>query len=238
MQRPSVLFQSIFSKHASQSREIHKYGFEKIDSLSLWIIGLSIGTIYAIVTNFKELTFLLSCVEIKYILLLLFISVVSGIFCRFTYIYYYVLVDTAFRQIEILLSDLEMADTEPNLTGTETFEELVELISQFYDRNYLLSEYNNSSIPEKTDMYNNLILQYKTETVKAKEELHDTLSIIENAYKISLGEKLYLINPKPKQNEKNVFKIKLFRLLFYILFFIFISTFLFSLGYFLWHIYN
>lgn len=236
MQRPSFLYQSIFSKHASQSREVHKYGFEKIDSLSLWIIGLSIGSIYAIITNFKEISFLLSCVEIKNILILLFISVVSGIFCRFSYLYYYVLVDAAFRQIEILSSDLGMVDTEPNLTGTETFEELVELISQFKNHNYLLTEYNNSSVSDKTDMYNNLILQYKTETEKAKEELHDTLSIIENAYKISLGEELNLINPNPKQNEKNVFKIKLFRLLFYSLFFIFISTFLFSLGYFLLNI--
>ena len=40
------------------------------------------------------------------------------------------LIDGAFRQIEIALSDLDLVDTEFELDGTESFEELIRLLSE------------------------------------------------------------------------------------------------------------
>ncbi len=137
-ERPFSVVRNIFKKHTSDSRELNKYAFEKVDNVSLWIIGLSIGTIAALASKLTELNKLLTGGQIKFIFCILFISVVCGIFYRIIYIWYYVLVDGAFRQIEISLSDLDLVDTEFELDGKEPFEELIRLNKQFQDLEYLL----------------------------------------------------------------------------------------------------
>lgn len=130
-ERPFPVIRKIFRKHTTDSRELNKYAFEKVDNVSLWIIGLSIGAIAALSSKLTELNKLLTAGQTKFIFCVLLISVVCGIFYRIIYIWYYVLFDGAFRQIEIALSDLDLVDTEFELDGTEPFEELIRLNKQF-----------------------------------------------------------------------------------------------------------
>lgn len=233
-ERPFSVVRNIFKKQASDSRELNKYAFEKVDNVSLWIIGLSIGTIAALASKLTELNKLLTVGQTKFIFCVLFISVVCGIFYRIIYIWYYVLVDGAFRQIEIALSDLDLVDTVFELDGTEPFEELIRLIKQFQDLEYLLELYSNGSDTYKSKLYNDMVELYRTETRIAKQELDLSFSTVEEAYKDALGVTLNLRNISPATSKKIVCQIKTLRVICIALYLIFVIAFLVALSYFLY----
>lgn len=231
--RPFTLVRNIFRKSTSESKELYKYVFEKIDGVSLWIIGLSIGSIAVLASKLTERNNLLTATQIKFIFCVLFISVACGVFYRIIYVWYYILIDGAFRQIEIALSDLDLVDTEFELDGTESFEELIRLNKQFQNLEYLLELYNKSSDTYKAQLYSDMVELYRTETRIAKQELDLSFSTVEEAYKNALGVNINLRNISPLTSKKIVRRIKIFRVVCVSLYLIFVIAFLVALGYFL-----
>lgn len=233
-ERPYLVIRNIFRKNNSDTKELMKFVIEKMDSISLWIIGLSVGTIAALASKITDITKLLTVGQTKCIFLLLFISVACGIVYRIIYVWLYILVDGGFRQIDTSLSEINIVDTEFDLDGTETFEDLVALNSQYQDLPNLLETYNNGSDTYKQQLYDSMVAFNKAETRIAKEELDLSLNTVEEAYKEALGIKIKLTNLTPTETKKPLRRMKILRVVCIALYLIFIATFLIAVGHLLY----
>lgn len=234
LQRPFPAIRKIFRKNNSDAKELMKFVFEKTDSILLWLIGLSIGVIAALSSKFTDLHKLFTVEQTKCIFLFLFISVVCGIIYRVIYLWYYILIDGAFRQIDISLSETDMVDVESDLDGTETFEYLFRQNSEYQDLPDFLGLYNKTDEKQKAELYEYMVGLYKSEAAYAKKEFDLALSTVEDAYNSALGTKMKLTNLTDAQITKPVKTIKFLRVVSIVLYLAFIFSFLFAIGYLLY----
>ena len=234
LQRPFPAIRKIFRKNNSEAKELMKFVFEKTDSILLWLIGLSIGVIAALSSKFADLYKLFTVEETKCIFLFLFISVVCGIIYRVIYLWYYILIDGAFRQIDISLSESDMVDIDSDLDGTETFEYLFRQNLEYQDLPDFLGLYNKTDEKQKAELYAYMVGLYKSEAEYAKKEYDLALSTVEDAYNSALGTKTKLTNLTDTQLTKPVRTIKTLRVISIVLYLIFIFSFLFAVGYLLY----
>lgn len=231
LQRPFPAIRKIFRKNNSDSKELAKFIFEKTDSILRWLIGLSIGVIVALSSQFAELNKLFTISDTKIIFLFLFISVVCGIIYRLIYLWYYILIDGAFRQIDISLSESDMVDIESDLNGTETFEYLFRLNSEYQDLPDFLGLYSKTDEKQKEELYAYMVRLYISEAAYAKKEFDLGLNTVEEAYKTALGINMKLTNLTDSQIHRPVKTINILRLASIILYIFFIFSFLFAIGY-------
>jgi hypothetical protein len=223
-----------FRKNNSDAKELMKFIFEKTDSILLWLIGLSIATIAFLSSKFSDLNKLFTVDQTKCIFLFLFISVGCGIIYRLIYLWYYILIDGAFRQIDISLSETDMVDIESDLDGTETFEYLFRQNSEYQDLPDFLGLYNKTDEKQKAELYEYMVGLYKSEAAYAKKEFDLALSTVEDAYNSALGTKMKLTNLTDAQINKPVKTIKILRVVSIVLYLAFIVSFLFAIGYLLY----
>src|ERR1035437_2237604 len=87
--RPFDQIRDRFKENNQKGKELLKYVFEKSDALSLWIIGLSAGGISIIGTNIINIKKSICPTQLNIILLLLSISVASGIIFRGLFLYWF-----------------------------------------------------------------------------------------------------------------------------------------------------
>lgn len=234
LQRPFPAIRKIFRKNNSDAKELMKFIFEKTDSILLWLIGLSIATIAFLSSKFTDLNKLFTVEQTKCIFLFLFISVGCGIIYRLIYLWYYILIDGAFRQIDISLSETDMVDIETDLDGTETFEYLFRQNSEYQDLPDFLGLYNKTDEKQKAELYEYMVGMYKSEAAYAKKEFDLALSTVEDAYNSALGTKMKLTNLTDAQLKKPVKTIKILRVVSIVLYLAFIFSFLFAIGYLLY----
>jgi hypothetical protein len=234
LQRPFPAIRKIFRKNNSDAKELMKFIFEKTDSILLWLIGLSIATIAFLSSKFSDLNKLFTVDQTKCIFLFLFISVGCGIIYRLIYLWYYILIDGAFRQIDISLSETDMVDIESDLDGTETFEYLFRQNSEYQDLPDFLGLYNKTDEKQKAELYEYMVGLYKSEAAYAKKEFDLALSTVEDAYNSALGTKMKLTNLTDAQINKPVKTIKILRVVSIVLYLAFIVSFLFAIGYLLY----
>ncbi len=234
LQRPFPAIRKIFRKNNSDAKELMKFVFEKTDSILLWLIGLSIGVIAALSSKFADLYKLFTVEETKCIFLFLFTSVVCGIIYRVIYLWYYILIDGAFRQIDISLSESDMVDIDFELDGTETFDFLFRQNLEYQDLPNFPELYKKADDKQKTELYAYLVGLYKSEAEYAKKEYDLALSTVEEAYNSALGTKTKLSNLTDTQLKKPVKTIKILRVVSIVLYLIFIFSFLFAIGYLLY----
>jgi len=146
----------------SEGKELFKYVFEKSDSISLWIIGLSLGGVAIFANNIGNIQKTISLPYLKQILLLLTISVTSGIIYRTLYLYLYVIIDQINRNIDIAFSKEKTMDTESLLTGKETFLELVDVLNKGFeeDLTYLIPVFNTIDEKARKILYQSVVDHY------------------------------------------------------------------------------
>ena len=225
LERPFITLRRSFKRNNAVHKESVKTVFEKSDNLSLWIIGISLGSISLFISNFKDLQTYLLPKDIKLILLLLFISSICGIVHRLLFIWYYILIDYAFRKIDADLSEKEHMDTENNLTGSETFLDLLILNNQFQDVTEYENKYKSSDQETQKNLYNELVVAYIRNTTWAKQNAISAIENIEKIYKENLGIKL---NFKPK----SAMTLKIIKYTSVALYIVFMLCFLFAFWYF------
>jgi len=234
LQRPFPAIRKIFRKNNSDAKELMKFVFEKTDSILLWLIGLSIATIAFLSSKFTDLNKLFTVEQTKCIFLFLFISVGCGIIYRLIYLWFYILIDAAFRQIDISLSETDMVDIDSDLDGTETFEFLFRKNSEYQDLPDFLGLYNKTDEKHKAELYGYMVGLYKSEAVYAKQEYDLALSTVEDAYNSALGINMKLTNLTDAQLNRPVKTIKILRVVSIVLYLTFIFSFLFAIGYLLY----
>ncbi len=230
---PFITLRKLFRKNNAEAKELIKYVFDKSDGITLWIIGLSLGSIGILVSTIKDINKYLTVGQIKTVFLFLFISVFCGIFYRIVFLFYYTLVYSALRNIEYILSDDEQMDIDGELDGDETFEDLIRLNSQFQDLTDVKQLYAKSTDEIKQKLYKDMVNFYKKNTAWAKKIFDLTLEDIAEVYKNNLG----LSKKNFDINRKTSFKkIDIAKWTCLILYVAFMLSFLFAFGYFLTYV--
>jgi hypothetical protein len=230
LERPYITLRKFFRKNNLEAKELTKYIFDKSDSITLWVIGLALGSMGILVSTLKDINKYLTTGEVKTIFLFLLISAFCGIFYRITFLYYYTLVDTAFRHIDYILSDYECMDIDGELDGSETFDDLIRLNSQYQDLSSLKEIFNSSTEEVKDKLYDDMVSFYYESTKWAKKDFDLAIKHIAQVYNDNLGiDKKYF-----DVNKKSSFKkIDIAKWICFILYIVFILSFLFAFAYFL-----
>lgn len=227
--RPFVKIKRIFKDSLNQDEELAKYVFEKSDNISLWIIGLSIGALSIVANNIADIQRALSPVYLKPILLLLAVSITSGIFYRAFYLYFYVIVTYANKGLQIAFSesDSKTMDTESRLEGNETFEQLLDIHMNGFeeDLGYLKDTYNAIDETQKKILYKSVLDHYAKLIEYAKNEEKLALEFAAETYNkfTGIGKDKFIkkmLKPKTGNHYKWVIRITTGLYLIYLLTFI------------------
>lgn len=231
LDRPFDSWRKFFRKHNSETKEFAKYAFEKLDALSNWIIGLSVGAVSLLVSEFTDLNKLLTFGQTKTIFLFLFISVFCGVFYRIFFFIFYYLFNQSFMQVDIALSDDKIMDTEDELTGEETFEKLLALNSQFQDITKVKDIYPKLDKEHQLMMYNDMVSEYMKGIAFAKRDTEIVFEFVSEVYQNSFGVKKDEFDFTKKR--KGLARLKLMGGISILLYIGLIASFLFALGYFM-----
>lgn len=233
MQRetPYVSLRKLFRKNNAEAKELTRYIFEKSDSITMWIIGLSFGSMGVLVATLKDINKYLSTGEVKTVFLFLFLGALFGILYRIFYLWYYTLMDVALRHTDYRLSEDQHMDIDSDLDGEETFKELIRLNSQFEDLTHLKALYDDGDEEIRTLLYNDMVTFYKTNTAWAKKMFDLTIELVADIYNENLGlnKKHFDLNRKPSFNRMAIAKWGCF-----VLYLAFMFSFLFAFGYFMY----
>lgn len=200
IERPFEQFREIFRHSNNLNRDLFKYIFEKSDNISLWIIGLSVGGISIFANNIADIQSVISPFSLKPILLLLTISVTSGIVYRSLYLYFFVLLNNIYIGIDLAFSNRKTMDTVSNLTGNESFEELIDrvLCGTGVDLSYLISAYKDIDDSSREIIYNSVVDYYIKMVEFAQKDIDLALDFVADTYSKFYG----------KNKEKFLIKIK------------------------------
>jgi len=182
-ERPFVQIRELFRNINKENRELLRYVFEKSDSISLWIIGLSIGGISVIANNIADVQKARSSNHLRPLLLLLAISVTSGIIYRILYLYFFVVLTHTQQGIDIAFSNQKAMDAESLLEGNESFKELIETVaSNLGDLSYLLIEYNRSDEQNKLLLYQSVVDSYLLSVNFAQKDTENIMDFVADTY--------------------------------------------------------
>lgn len=184
--RPFDKIRKIFKDSVSENDDLLKYIFEKSDSISLWIIGLAIGSVSLVANNIADIQKTISPEYLKPILLLLTISVVAGIFYRSYYLYFFIVLTNTRKGLQIAFSNNEYKtmDTKSVLLGNETFAQLTDIVKSGFneDLSYLVDAYENIDYPAKVVLYKSVVDHYLQLVELAKNEERIALEFVAETY--------------------------------------------------------
>lgn len=229
--RPFDQFREIFRNSNNESKDLLKYVFEKSDNISLWIIGLSIGGISIFANNIADIQKVISPCYLRPILLLLAISVTSGIVYRGLYLYFFVVLNHTIRGIDIAFSNRKTMDTESNLTGQETFKELVDKVldGTSDDLSYLLPVFNDIDDAARVILYKSVVDHYLKSVEFAQRDCDLAFDFVADTYSkfYGLNKEKYLNKLKNPRTGGSQYKRTL--ILTTIFYFIYILTFIAAL---------
>lgn len=229
--RPLNQFREIVRKSNNDDMELLKYVFEKSDNISLWIIGLSIGGISIFANNITDIQNEISPYYLKPILLLLTISVTSGIIYRGFYLYFFVVLNHTFKAIEIVFSNRRMMDTESILTGNETIKELVVKVLNGTgdDLSYLITAFNNVDENAKEIIYKSIVDHYLKSVEFAQRDTALSLEFIADTYSKFFGMNKEKLLKKLENPSVGRGRYKIFLTLTMVFYFLYILTFIAAL---------
>jgi hypothetical protein len=194
--RPFVQLRELFRITNLENRELLKYTFEKSDSISLWVIGLAVGGITIVASKIGDVNSAISTDDLRVILLLLAISVTCGIFYRSLFLYFFSLHNHALRGIDISLSGQRMMSIDSNLTGNESFIDLIEELKNGFgeDLSFLIPIYEDSTYNRKEELYTSVANHYKAKIEFARKDTQNFFEFIADTYSKFYGlDKTHLI---------------------------------------------
>jgi len=182
--RPFDQFRDTFKEANTRSKELFKYVFEKSDSISLWIIGLSVGGISIFANNIGKVKGAINPHLLSPILYLLAISVTSGILYRVLYLNLYVQLSQTLDGIDVAFTRKKTMDTESFLNGDESFEGVLIVIqnSTGEDLSRLLPLYNSADDIGKQILYHSTVKHYLESVEFAKRDTELAIDFAADTY--------------------------------------------------------
>ena len=227
MKRPFDIVRQMFLKNLARTRENSKFNFEQSDKFMVWIVGFSIGGLSLIATNLTQFSEAFNHNTIKAILILLAISIITGIVYRWFFFLYQVQYQTTEFYFEGAFSEEEFMEIEPNDLSNETdIKEVVRRLKDDYgeDLSYILEIYEAVDKERQNFLLEDLKKHYNKVGLWAKKEYEFAMDYAKDTYQKAFGlshkriDKLF--------NSNTPFKLKLYGWITSISFFISCATFI------------
>jgi len=190
MKRPFETVKEVFFDSLEKTRENNKFIFEHSDKFMVWIVGFSIGGLSLIVINLSKFDKTFSYILLKSILVLLAISIISGIVYRIAFYTYQIY----FRQIEFYLegafSNKEFMEIEPDdLTEEKDFKEVIRRLKEDFGENVsdMLDIYEQADTERKLFLLNDLKSHYKKTGEWAKKDFELAIDYAKDTFQKAFG---------------------------------------------------
>jgi len=190
MKRPFDTVKEIFADNLERSREDTKFMFEQADKFMVWIVGFSIGGLSLIVSNIINLDKKFNYYSIKSILILLAISIITGIIYRIAFSIF----QAKFRETEFYIegafSNKEIMNINPDDLSQEVdIKQIIKKINDDYgeDLSYILPIYENANQQYKDFIIEDLKRYYKKTGEWVKEDWNFSINYAKEVYKKAFG---------------------------------------------------
>lgn len=210
MKRPFEFVLETFMGNLDKVRENQKNNFNNFEKFMTWIVGFSIGGLTIIVTNLTQFSQAFSHNTIKTILILLSISIISGIFYR----WFFYLLQIQYQSIEFYLqgafSTQEIMETDPDdLSNENDIKEVIRRLKFDFgeETSFVLDEYIKSNEDGKLFLLNNLKEYYKKTGENVKREYKSAMDYAKGIYKDAFGLSDKVANKMFEPNSSGKFKL-------------------------------
>lgn len=216
MKRPFNFVTQLSLKTLYKSKENFFYNFEQLDKILVWIIGFSIGIISITASNITDFKTVYSYCVIKQTLILLCISIISGILYRISSLLYLInyqkiifYLEGAFSKNEMMIIEKEKLKININI------HEIHQKIKTGFKADYsdVIELYNNAESEQLKEFYiNYLIEEYTRLVIWSKNEYEYSVKYVKGVIGKAFGltEKQ---NGKLQNKTNNTFYLKLWYLI-------------------------
>lgn len=211
MKRPFDIVKETFFENLDKIKENQRYNFSNSEKYMVWVVGFAIGGLSIIVTNLTEFNQTYSHCVIKIILILLSISIISGIVYRWSFYMWQIQYQSIEFYLQGAFSDREIMKIEPDdLTDETDIKEVIRRIKTDFgeDVSHVLPLYNQADTSLKEYLLNDLKQHYKKVGEWAKKDFEFAMKYVKNVYQNAFGlsekriDKIF--------NSKTSLKLKLF----------------------------
>lgn len=190
MKRPFETVRESFFENLDKLRENQRYNFSNSEKYLVWIVGFSIAGLSVIVTHLTQFNQIYSYATIKTILILLVISIISGIIYRWVFHLWQVQYQSIEFYLQGAFSDKEIMEIEPeNLTSETDIKEVVRRLKTDFgeDVSYVLPIYEQLDKNQQEFLLNDLKKHYKKVGEWAKEDFKNAMAYVKETYKNAFG---------------------------------------------------
>jgi hypothetical protein len=190
MQRPFEAVREYFFENLDKLKENQRYNFSNSDKYMVWVVGFSIGGLSIIVTNLTQFNQTFSHSTIKIILVLLAISIISGILYRWAFYLWQIQYQNIEFYLQGAFSDKQIMETDPDdLTEETDIKEIVRRIKTDFgeDVSHVLPIYEQVNDKEKLFLLNDLKNHYKRTGEWTKREFEFAMNYVKDVYKTAFG---------------------------------------------------
>ena len=190
MKRPYEAIKEMFFENLTQLRENQKYNFSNSEKFMIWLVGFSIGGLSLIVTHLTEFNELYSRNIIKTVLVLLTISIVSGIVYRWAFYLFQI----QYQGIEFYLkgafSNQEIMDIDADdLEEEQDIKEVVRRMKVDFgeDVSHVIEIFNQVDSNAKLFLLQDLKSYHKRTAAWAKADYDLAIGYVKDTYKNAFG---------------------------------------------------
>jgi hypothetical protein len=190
MKRPFDTVRDLFFENLDKSLENARYNFSNSEKFMVWIVGFSIAGLSIIVTNLTKFNQDFNHCIIKTILILLSISIISGIIYRWAFYAF----QTQFQSIEFYLrgafSNPDIMETDPkDITNITDIKEVVRLLKMDFgeDDSFILELYEKEDSVGREILLKDLKEHYNKIGEWAKRDFELGLNYAKDTFKKAFG---------------------------------------------------
>lgn len=190
MKSPFETVTETFFENLDKLKENQRYNFANSEKFMIWIVGFSIGGLSIIVTNFTQFNQSFSHFVVKTILMLLSLSIISGIIYRWAFYLFQIQYQNIEFYLQGAFSNKEIMDTDPDdLTDETDIKEVVRRLKSDFgeDTSFILDEYSKTNDAGKSFLLNDLKGHYKKVGESVKKEYEFAINYVKKTYKEAFG---------------------------------------------------
>jgi hypothetical protein len=214
MKSPFDSVTEIFSEYLEKLNANQKSNFDRSDKFMLWIVGFSIGGVSLIVTNIAQFNKAFTHGTIKSILILLSVSIISGIVYRWFFYLYQIQYQNVEFYLQGAFTDKEMMEIDPDdLTNETDIKEVVRRLKADYDEDvsFIIEDYNKITDEGKFFLLKDLIKHYKRVGEQVKKEyefaMNYSICVFKDAFGLSDKQVEKIKKPRTSKNMRLYSKI-------------------------------
>lgn len=173
MKGPFEVLTNTMFENLTIQRENQRFNFNYLDNFMIWIVGFAIGGLSIIAANLTALNKLLDHHVIKIILILLTVSIVSGIIYRWSFYLYQVYYQNFEFYLRGAFSNKEMMEIDPEeIKDEKDIKEVVRRLKTDFgeDASFILDTYKSLNTEGKEMLLADFKNHYQRIAKSVKEE--------------------------------------------------------------------